>query len=48
MVDNGKTEVIIGIESTGHYWIPLARCLNNMGYKVVIANPVATKKAKEL
>ena len=48
MIDNGKTEVIIGMELTGHYWIPLARCLKNTGYKVVTVNPVATKKAKEL
>lgn len=48
MIDNGKTEVIIGMEPTGHYWIPLARCLKKMGYKVVTVNPAATKKAKEL
>lgn len=48
MIDNGKTEVIIGMEPTGHYWIPLARCLKNMSYKVVTFNLAATKKAKEL
>lgn len=48
MTDHGKTEVIIGMEPTGHYWIPLARCLKNMGYAVVTVNPAATKKAKEL
>ena len=48
MEGNGKTEVVIGMEPTGHYWIPLARCLKNMGYKVVTVNPAATKKAKEL
>ncbi len=48
MTDNGKTEVIIGMEPTGHYWIPLARCLKKMGYNVVTVNPAATKKAKEL
>lgn len=39
MMDNGKTEIIIGMEPTGHYWIPLARCLKSMGYRVVTVNP---------
>lgn len=48
MEKHQKNEIFIGMEPTGHYWLPLARCLSNMGYKVVTVNPAATKKAKEL
>ena len=41
------TEVIIGMEPTGHYWKTLAHYLMESGYKVAGVNPFHTKKAKE-
>ncbi|MCD7892502.1 MAG: IS110 family transposase [Erysipelotrichaceae bacterium] len=43
-----KTKVIIGMEPTGVYWLPLARWLKVNDYKAVTVNPAATKKSKEL
>jgi len=42
------TEVIIGMEPTGHYWKTLAHYLLESGYRVVGVNPYHTKRAKEL
>jgi len=42
------TEVMIGMEPTGHYWKPLANYLMKQGLRVVGVNPYHTKKAKEL
>lgn len=42
------TQVIIGMEPTGHYWKTLAHYLTEAGYRVVGVNPYHTKKAKEL
>jgi len=42
------TQVIIGMEPTGHYWKTLAHYLMEGGYRVVGINPYHTKKAKEL
>ena len=42
------TQVIIGMEPTGHYWKTLAHNLMEAGYRVVGVNPYHTKKAKEL
>jgi len=42
------TQVIIGMEPTGHYWKTLAHYLMEAGYRVVGVNPYHTKKAKEL
>ena len=42
------TNVIIGMEPTGHYWKPLVEYLMQAGYRVVCVNPYHTKKAKEL
>ena len=41
------TEVVIGMEPTGHYWKTLAHYLMERGYRVVGVNPFHTKKAKE-
>ena len=41
------TEVVIGMEPTGHYWKTLAHYLIEAGYRVVGVNPFHTKKAKE-
>jgi transposase len=42
------TQVIIGMEPTGHYWKALAYYLTEHGYRVVGVNPYHAKKAKEL
>jgi|SRR5690625_44373 len=45
---NEKTDVIIGMEPTGHYWLPLAYWLMEKQLKVVVVNPAHVKKSKEL
>lgn len=45
---HGKKEVIIGLEPTGHYWLPLHEFLDGNGFKVVTVNPHHVKKSKEL
>lgn len=42
------TNVVIGMEPTGHYWKPLANYLLKQGIIVVLVNPYHTKKSKEL
>jgi transposase len=42
------SEVMIGMEPTGHYWKTAAHYFMNLGYTVVGVNPYHTKKAKEL
>jgi transposase len=42
------TNILIGMEPTGHYWKTLAYYLIKLGYTVVGVNPFHTKKAKEL
>src|SRR5690606_6798933 len=37
--EHAKTDVIFGIEPTGHYWFPLAEFLQKEGIKVVVVNP---------
>ncbi|MFS0639247.1 IS110 family transposase [Mesobacillus foraminis] len=48
MKDFGKTEVIVGIEPTGHYWLNLAYFLEDRGIPLVMANPMHVKRSKEL
>ncbi len=43
-----QKDVIVGMESTGHYWENLAYFLDKHGVKMVQVNPAHTKKAKEL
>src|SRR5690625_5267883 len=45
---HAKTDVIFGIEPTGHYWFPLAEFLQNQGIKVVVVNPYHVNRTKEL
>jgi transposase len=44
---HGCTSVIIGLESTGHYWFNLAHWLADQGMDVVLVNPMTTKRNKE-
>lgn len=46
--EHAKTDVIFGIEPTGHYWFPLAEFLQNEGIKVVVVNSHHVNKTKEL
>lgn len=43
-----KSEILFGIEPTGHYWFPLAEFLRKKGIKVVLVNPHHVNKSKEL
>lgn len=45
---HNKTDIVLGIEPTGHYWFPLAQFLEQEGIKVVIVNPHHVNKSKEL
>jgi transposase len=47
-IKQNKNSVIFGMEPTGHYWLPLAYWLKEMGMKVVVVNPAHVKKSKEL
>lgn len=44
---HGLTQVIFGAESTGHYFLNLAFWLHQQGQKVVLVNPMTTKRNKE-
>ena len=43
-----KTDVIVGIEPTGHYWMNLAYFLDSYGIPLVMVNPLHVKRSKEL
>lgn len=47
-IENSKEISIVGMEPTGHYWLPLAYWLMNKGVKVAVVNPAHVKKTKEL
>jgi transposase len=48
MKEAKKTEVIVGIEPTGHYWMNLANFLDHYGIPLVMVNPMHVKRSKEL
>lgn len=48
MREFGKTEVIVEIEPTGHYWLNLAYFLEEKGIPLVMVNPMHVKRSKEL
>jgi transposase len=39
----GPGRVLIGMEATGHYWLPLYYALTARGYSVVVINPIQTR-----
>ena len=47
-VKRDKSETIVGIEPTGHYWLDLGAYLKNEGILLVMVNPYAVKQTKEL
>ncbi len=48
MKEFGKTDVVIGIEPTGHYWLNLFHFLKDHGIPLVMTNPMHVKRSKEL
>ena len=46
--ENGKTQIVIGLEPTGHYWFCLATWMIANGVSVVQVNPYAVKQTKEI
>ena len=45
---NGKKQVVLGLEPTGHYWFVLASWMVSEGISVVQVNPYAVKQTKEI
>lgn len=45
---NGKKQIVLGLEPTGHYWFCLATWMIVNGISVVQVNPYAVKQTKEL
>ncbi|MDP4098779.1 IS110 family transposase [Paenibacillus sp. P96] len=43
-----KTDILFGLEPTGHYGFPLAAFLKEQGIRVVMVNPHHVNKSKEL
>jgi len=39
----GPPAVLIGLEATGHYWLPFHGELTRLGYQVVVINPLQTR-----
>lgn len=48
MKEYEKTEVVVGIEPTGHYWLNLAYFLEELGIPLAVVNPMHVKRSKEL
>lgn len=46
--EHDKSEIIVGIEPTGHYWLNLAYFLEDRGISLVMTNPMHVKRSKEL
>lgn len=46
MKEHEKSEVIVGIEPTGHYWLNLAYFLEERGYSLGHGKPYACKAIK--
>lgn len=45
---NGKKQIVLGLEPTGHYWFCLSAWLIANGISVVQVNPYAVKQTKEV
>lgn len=43
-----KTNIYVGFEPTGHYWMNLAAFLNDRGIPYVLVNPMHVNRTKEL
>lgn len=47
-VKTSKTEVIVGIEPTGHYWFSIDRYMKENGIKMVLVNPFHVNRSKAM
>ncbi len=47
-ITNHKSEFILAMESTSHYWLALYTRLCREGYRVVLLNPIQTHAMREL
>lgn len=47
MEKHNKTQIIVGMEPTGHYWFSFGFLLQEEGKKVVLVNPMHVKRSKE-
>lgn len=45
---NKKTQIVLGLEPTGHYWFCIATWMVSHGVSVVQVNPYAVKQTKEI
>ena len=45
---SGKTQIYVGCEPTGHYWLTFGRYVKEHGMKLVLVNPYHVKQSKEL
>lgn len=45
---HGKTDVVFGVEPTGHYWFPLGAFMQDLNVRFVLVNPHHVNKSKEL
>ena len=45
---NDKTQIVLGLDPTGHYWFCLATWMISNGISVVQVNPYAVKQTKEV
>ena len=41
-IADDKSQVVVGMEATGHYWLPCFCFLTGKGYSVVVINPMRT------
>lgn len=48
MKAHGKSDVLVGVEPTGHYWLNLAYFLEDRGIPLVVVNAMHVKRVKEL
>ena len=47
-ITNRKSELILAMEATSHYWLALYTRLCREGYRVVLLNPIQTHAVREL
>ncbi|MNI02739.1 Transposase IS116/IS110/IS902 family protein [compost metagenome] len=48
MLEHGCTDVLVGMEPTGHYWLNLVHYLKEHHISCGVVNPLHVKKSKEL
>ncbi len=46
--EHNKSQIVLGLEPTGHYWFCLAAWMISNGISVVQVNPYAVKQTKEV